>query len=166
MEVVEKKTDGSVDAKLVAKLTTQFEKAESSYKTKKYMVELDKTLVKFYTESFLTGITWKGYECYAISELNTAFKKAFKTKTTALFGREHIEATFHFIKNFEGTGSVEMAETMRKFCDAFAKPMNEIQVDIQELKDVATELQAAENGITVDEFVKAVSDAKETNGPE
>lgn len=151
-----------VDEKLVEKLTKSFEKAEASFKDKKFMIELTKEQVKFYTEKFLPGVTWKGYECYAVAELSKSFKETFAKKTTALWNREHVEATFHFIKTFEGTGSIELAEQFKDFCDAFAKPMQDIQTEIQELKDLATELQAAEQGVTVEQLIQGST----TQGPQ
>ena len=154
MEVVEKEdavaSKSKVDAKLVKALETKFDKL-----TRKYDLELTNALTKFYLETFLPGIKWKGYECYAVSELHDEFKKTFKLKTNAKWNKEHIEATFHFVKIFEGTGSIEMAKTMKDLCNVFAKPMQAIQVDQQELKDLALELQAAENGISVEALIEA-----------
>jgi len=160
MEIVEKKSN--VDTNLVKELTTKFESLEQGFKDKKYMVELSKDLVEFYSEGFLNNITFKGYECYAIAELEKEMTSVFKAKTKALVKREHIEATFHFVKTFEGQG-ITMAVMFRDLCDAFAKPMQEIQTELQELKDVATELQAAEQGVDVDTLLKGGEDT--TNGP-
>ena len=156
------KKPSKVDAKLVKELTNKFEKLEKDFKTKKFLVELSETLVDFYTENFLPGIKWTGYECYAISELDKGFKSTFgRDKTSKLWSRDNIEATFHFIKTFEGTGSILFASDMKDFCDAFAKPMNEIQKNMQELKDVATELNAAEHGISVSQLISQST----TDGP-
>ena len=160
MEIVEKKK--GVDTNLVKELTTKFESLEKEFKDKKYMVELTKDLVEFYSVGFLNNITFKGYECYAIAELEKEMVSVFTNKTKALFKREHIEATFHFIKTFEAKGTAT-AVMFKGLCDAFAKPMQEMQVELQELKDVATELQAAEQGVSVETLLQGVEDTN--NGP-
>jgi hypothetical protein len=70
-----------------------------------------------------------------------------------------IEAIFHFLKNYVGTG-VDSAIKFRSICDQFALPMQDINNDRQTLKDVALELTAAEKGITVESLVNSFDPEK------
>ena len=70
-----------------------------------------------------------------------------------------IEAIFHFLKNYIGTG-VDSAIKFRSICDQFALPMQEINTDRQTLKDVALELTAAEKGISVESLVNSFDPEK------
>jgi hypothetical protein len=100
---------------------------------------------------------WKGYESYAISETYRQLEaERDGNGINAKFSVEIIEATFHFLKNFIGTG-FELAIPFKKICDQFALPVQEINQDRQSLKDASLELIASEKGIKVEELVEALN---------
>jgi hypothetical protein len=118
---------------------------------------LDEELTKVLMNDVFPKFQWKGYESYAVSETYTQLEKVRNGKgIDSKFPVEIIEATFHFLKNFVGAG-FEMAVPFKKICDQFALPIQEINQDRQNLKDVSLEIIATEKGIRVEDLVEALN---------
>jgi len=138
-----------INPALVAELKEKFDAEQNTLNTKEYPVFLNSDQTDFLLNYVYDNITWKGYESYAISETNTTFRNLVKKgEVNGNAKPEIIEAIFHFLKNFTGTG-VNNATTFRQICDQFAVPMTEINEDRQKLRDISLELVAAEQGIPV-----------------
>ena len=145
----------AIDQVLVAELTEKFDAIRQVVDTKKYSVLLDKDQTSALLNEFYPAFQWKGYESYAVAETYTQLTEMVKgDKIDAGADAPIIEAIFHFLKNYVGTG-VDSAIKFRSICDQFALPMQEINVDRQAVKDVALELTAAEKGITVESLVNS-----------
>ena len=145
----------AIDQVLVAELTEKFDAIRQVVDTKKYSVLLDKDQTSALLNEFYPAFQWKGYESYAVAETYTQLSEMVKgDKIDAGADAPIIEAIFHFLKNYVGTG-VDSAIKFRSICDQFALPMQEINVDRQAVKDVALELTAAEKGITVESLVNS-----------
>ena len=145
----------AIDQVLVAELTEKFDAIRQVVDTKKYSVLLDADQTSALLNEFYPAFQWKGYESYAVAETYTQLSEMVKgDKIDAGADAPIIEAFFHFLKNYVGTG-VDSAIKFRSICDQFALPMQEINVDRQAVKDVALELTAAEKGITVESLVNS-----------
>ena len=145
----------AIDQVLVAELTEKFDAIRQVVDTKKYSVLLDADQTSALLNEFYPAFQWKGYESYAVAETYTQLSEMVKgDKIDAGADAPIIEAIFHFLKNYVGTG-VDSAIKFRSICDQFALPMQEINVDRQAVKDVALELTAAEKGITVESLVNS-----------
>jgi hypothetical protein len=132
----------------------KFDAFQSVLNDKEYAIKLDKKETRFMYDNFLTTVKWKGYECYAVDQIYDALSKISNSKTGTINGKlssQFIEAIFHFIKTYEGTG-FENAKLFKVVADEFAKPMQELNNDRQILRDLSLELMAAENGISVEEL--------------
>lgn len=151
IELVEQPAAPSIDSALVDKLNEKFNEENEKYASKKYLLELSKDSKEWFLNTFLETVTWKGYECYAITEIHRAFTTAKKSKN--LFPKEIIEAVFHFLKGFEGKG-VSNAQNHKAVSDVFATVMNDINQGAQDLRDLSIEIAAAEQGITPEELIK------------
>jgi hypothetical protein len=156
----EQKQTGAIDPKLVAELTEKFDAMKQVVDTKKYSILLDKEQTNALLNEFYPSFQWKGYESYAVAETYNQLK-AMVTGDFINSGADApiIEAIFHFLKNYVGTG-VSAATSFRSICDQFAIPMQEINNDRQTLKDIALELTAAEKGITVESLVNSFDPEK------
>ena len=138
-------------------LQEKFDVLQSTINNKKYDLLLDKELTSVLMTEVFPEFQWKGYESYAISEtFNQLSASIKKDQINDKFPVEIIEATFHFLKNFIGVG-FELAVPFKKICDQFALPIQEINQDRQNLKDVSLEIIATEKGIKVEDLVEALN---------
>lgn len=153
-EVTNPNFNNNVNPTLVAELKEKFDTTQNELNSKEYSVYLNPDQTEFFLNYVYDNITWKGYESYAISETNTAFRNLVKKgEINGGAKPEMVEAIFHFLKNFTGTG-VNNATTFRQICDQFAVPMTEINEDRQVLRDLSLELVAAEQGIPVENVIE------------
>jgi hypothetical protein len=153
----EQEKQEGVNEQQVQVLQEKFDVLQSQLNEKKYDLLLDEKLTSVLMNEVFPKFQWKGYESYAISETYNQLESVRTAKgIKAKFPVEIIEATFHFLKNFIGTG-YELAIPFKKICDQFAIPVQEINVDRQSLKDLSLELVAAEKGIDVNELVNALN---------
>jgi hypothetical protein len=145
-----------IDQKKVEELREKFDILQAQLNEKEYGVALNKEQTDFLFNEFYGNVSWKGYESYAISETyDKLHSKVKKDELNASFSVEIIEATFHFLKNYIGSGS-KAAKVFRQLCDQFAVPMQEINNDRQQLKDLSLELVATEQGISVETLVEGL----------
>ena len=72
-----------------------------------------------------------------------------------------VEAMFYFIKSHLGKG-ITAARSFRELTDGFSKVMQEINIDREVLRNVALELTAAEQGLTVDELQDSYKQEEQT----
>lgn len=155
--------NNEINPSLVAELKERFDTEQNTLNTKEYSVFLNSEQTDFLLNYVYDNITWKGYESYAISETNTAFRNLVKKgELNGTAKPEMVEAIFHFLKNFTGTG-VNNATTFRQVCDQFAVPMTEINEDRQKLRDLSLELVAAEQGIPVENVIKNLQEQYNNN---
>ena len=141
-----------------AQTQEKFDALQNELNEKGYGVILDKTLTATLINELYPTFAWKGYESYAITETYKQISESVKKDTiNAKYPAEVIEATFHFLKNHEGKGHT-LATNFKLICDAFALPINEINTDRQNLKDLSLELVAAEQGIDVNDLIKSLND--------
>jgi hypothetical protein len=146
-------TNPTIDQTKVAELKEKFDTLQESLRTKTYNVLLNEEQTNELTTNFYNNFTWKGYESYAVAETFEQITTQINSGTlNGNFSTEIVEATFHFIKNYEGKG-VNDARVFKGICDQFALPMQEINNDRQELRDISLELVATENGISVETLV-------------
>ena len=154
---IEQTGNNEVNQDLLDQLQEKFDVLQSTINNKQYNLFLDGDLTSVLMTEVFPKFQWKGYESYAVSETYTQLEKARNGKgIKAKFPVEIIEATFHFLKNFVGTG-FEMAVPFKKICDQFALPIQEINQDRQNLKDVSLEIIATEKGIKVEDLVEALN---------
>ena len=141
----------------IAQLQEKFDALSNELTTKGYGVVLDKSLTATLINELYPTFAWKGYESYAITETYKQISASVKKEAiNAKFPAEVIEATFHFLKNYEGKGH-SLATNFKLICDAFAVPVNEINTDRQHLKDLSLELIAAEKNIDINELVESLN---------
>ena len=153
----EQKGNNEVDQVQLDQLQEKFDVLQSTINNKEYSLLLNEELTQVLMSEIFPKFQWKGYESYAVSETYTQLEKKRNGKgIKAKFPVEIIEATFHFLKNFIGTG-FELAVPFKKICDQFALPIQEINQDRQNLKDVSLAIIAAEKGIKVEDLVEALN---------
>ena len=146
-------TNPTIDQTKIAELKEKFDTTQETFRTKTYNVLLNEEQTSELTTNFYNNFTWKGYESYAVAETFEQITTQINSGTlNGNFSTEIIEATFHFIKNYEGKG-VNDARVFKGICDQFALPMQAINIDRQELRDISLELVATENGISVETLV-------------
>ena len=151
---------GAINEVLVAQLVEKFDNMKMLVDTKKYSILLDKDQTNALMNEFYPAFQWKGYESYAVAETYNQLSEMVKDdKIDSGADAPIIEAIFHFLKNYVGTG-VDSATKFRSICDQFALPMQDINNDRQTLKDVALVLTAAEKGITVESLVNSFDPEK------
>jgi len=151
----EQTKSGAIDQVKVAELSEKFDAMKQVVDTKKYAILLDKDQTNALLNEFYPSFQWKGYESYAVAETYNQLSEMVKSdKIESSADAPIIEAIFHFLKNYVGTG-VDAAIKFRSICDQFALPMQEINMDRQTLKDIALELTAAEKGISVESLVNS-----------
>lgn len=146
-----------IDAAKVEELREKFDLLQNQLNSKTYGLLLGKEQTTHLFETVYENLQWKGYESYAISETYDQLKSLINKKGE-LNGNaktEIIEATFHFLKNHVSTG-VSNARLFRQICDQFAIPMQEINNDRQQLKDLSLELVATEQGIPVEKLIEGL----------
>lgn len=146
----------SIDPIKVAELHEKFEAKRVEIDEKKYAILLDEAQTDFFFNQFYVDVDWKGYECYAVSE--TYNRLSILITDSKLDGKtevEIIEAVFHFLKNYEGKG-FKYASVFKTICDQFAIPMQEINQDRQDIRDISLDLTAAEQGIEVEDLIKSI----------
>lgn len=147
-------SEKKIDKKLVAELTEKFDSLRQVVETKKYGVALSKEQTSFMFDEFYQNVEWKGYESYAIAETHKKLSEIVKNgETNGTVEAEIIEAVFHFLKNYVSRGQ-KFAQLFKEICDQFAVPMQEINQDRQDLRDLSLELTAAEQGISVEKLVE------------
>lgn len=153
----EQTTNNNLDQVKLDQLQEKFDVLQSTINNKKYDLLLDEKLTQVLMTEIFPEFQWKGYESYAVSETYTQLEKARSGKgIKSKFPVEIIEATFHFLKNFVGVG-FELAVPFKKICDQFALPIQEINQDRQNLKDISLELIATEKGINVEDLVESLN---------
>ncbi len=162
-----KKQETNVNSNEVNKTTVeqkeaQFDAINSAITNKQYELKLNTDAVAGLLD-FFDFVEWKGYECYGVEKLYDSLITQLKEvgeDGENLFVLETevdadvVEAMFYFIKSYTASG-IEDARSFRKMADAFAVPMQNINIDRQSLRDAALELQAAEQGMTVEEMTAA-----------
>jgi hypothetical protein len=164
------KTFNEYDAK-AADLEMKMTDLQESLAKKKYKVKTTVDTFNWMMDTFYSTVTWEGYECYAIAETYKEYDKAFSKAKPTSTGKvnipvlpEILEASFHFMKKYTGTG-VKTAAIHRTLCEDFSVTMAELNVDRQGLYDLATEAEAAKHGISVAEYKKAAQQIHADNGP-
>jgi hypothetical protein len=141
------------DAKKIAEMQEKFDSMKQLIDTKSYGVFLDAELSTYFFNELYPNIQWKGYESYAVSESHDRIAD-LKQEDGTVNGKvrpEIVEAIFHFIKNYVGTG-IETARLFKRTADQFAITIQEINTDRQELKDISLELIAVEKGISIEQL--------------
>lgn len=152
----------TINQTIVAELKEKFDNLQTQLNSKEYSVLLNKEQTEFFLNEVFETIEWKGYESYAISETNTAFRNLVKKgEINGTAKPEIIEAIFHFLKNYTGKG-VKNATVFRQICDQFAIPMTELNQDRQTLRDVSLELVSAEQGVPIEQVISNLQ--SEING--
>ena len=142
-----------IDKKKVAELQEKFDVLQSQLTNKEYEVLLNEEQTTFLFDVAYESIQWKGYESYAISETYDVFQSHVKEgKLNAKVKVEIVEAIFHFLKNYIGTG-VKNARLVRQLCDQFALTITEINKDRQTMRDLSLELVSTEQGIPVEQLL-------------
>jgi len=160
-------TSSAIDQTRIDEAKAKFESLRETLQNKKYAVSLTADQTDYLFNDFYQNVAWKGYESYAIAE---TFERLYsivsdENDTRILNGKtetEIIEAIFHFLKNYIGTG-VKSAKLFKAICDQFALPMKEVNEDRQELRDISLELVAAEQGISVEKLVQDAQSSHENN---
>jgi hypothetical protein len=153
----EQLTTNEFDQAKLDQLQEKFDVLQSTINNKQYNLLLDDELTSVLMTEVFPKFQWKGYESYAVSETYIQLEKARTGDgIDSKFPAEIIEATFHFLKNFVGIG-FELAVPFKKICDQFALPVQEINQDRQNLKDVSLEIVATEKGINVEDLVEALN---------
>jgi len=154
---IEQTTNNEFDQAKLDQLQEKFDVLQSTINNKKYDLLLDGELTQVLMTEIFPKFQWKGYESYAVSETYIQLENERTGKgINSKFPVEIIEATFHFLKNHIGTG-FELAVPFKKICDQFALPIQEINQDRQNLKDVSLEIIATEKGINVEDLVEALN---------
>lgn len=146
-----------VDQAKVEELKEKFDLMQKQLTDKLYDIKLSKEETSFLFDVVYDNIPWKGYESYAISETHTQLKELIKNGELNGGAKvEIIEAIFHFIKSYESKG-VENAKLFRGIADQFALPVQEINTDRQEMRDISLELVSVEQGIPVEQLVQQLN---------
>jgi hypothetical protein len=141
-----------VDKKRVAQMQEKFDSMKQLIDTKEYGIVLDSELATYLFEEFYPTINWKGYESYAVTESYNQMKGIENEgSVNGKVRPEIVEAIFHFIKSYVGSG-VKSANLFKRMADQFAVTIQEINNDRQELKDISLELIAVEKGISVEQL--------------
>ena len=169
MEIVENNTTKKTNDAKVAKLEAKFEKAQKAFETQEYTMEVTKDSMTFLLTDFATNLKFKGYSSYGITEVYNALETLKEDKKTesfkGKFKKEYVEALFHFIREFEGTG-LKTAKSHRALSDEVAPVMQKVNQNMQNFKDLATELEAAKQGVEPEELVRAMQAAQSQQGPQ
>jgi len=153
----EQKFNNEFDQAKLDQLQEKFDVLQSTINNKQYNLLLDGELTQVLMTEIFPNFQWKGYESYAVSETYTQLEKVRTGDgIDAKFPVEIIEDTLHFLKNYVGSG-FELAVPFKKICDQFALPVQEINQDRQNLKDVSLEIIATEKGIKVEDLVEALN---------
>lgn len=161
MKINKKKASVGPDPNKIAEATEKFDRVRQFVEAKKYGILLNEEQTTFLFDVFFNEVEWKGYESYAISETYKNLKSLENNgKISNEAPPEIIEAVFHFLKNYVSRGH-KHAQTFREICDQFSLPMQEINKDRQELRDVSLELTAAEQGITVENLIEQYQNANQ-----
>lgn len=147
MEIVE---SPKVDTKAVEKLEKKFEKAQETYVNHEYIIEFTKETMDYIKGDFAENVKFKGYSSYGIKAVFKAIDELKDGK--GLWKHEFVEALFHFIKEHEGKG-VKSANSHCALSDEISPVMEKVQINLQNLKDLATELEAAKQGLSVEEML-------------
>jgi len=154
------KSFNEYDAK-AADLEMKMTDLQDSLAKKKYKVKTTVETFSWMMDTFYSTVTWEGYECYAIAETYKEYDKSFSKAKPTSTGKvtipvmpEILEASFHFMKKYTGTGR-DTAAMHRKLCEDFSVTMAELNTDRKELYDLATEAEAAKHGISVEDYKKA-----------
>ena len=141
----------------IAQLQEKFDSLQKKLETKNYSVLLDETLTKVLLEEIYPTFDWKGYESYAIAETYKQISASVKKGSINTgFPVEIIEAVFHFLKSYTGKGFA-LALNFKLICDQFALPIQEINVDRQNQKDLSLELVAAEKNIDINDLIESLN---------
>ena len=155
-----KKTFNEYDAK-ASDLEMKMTDMQDTLAKKKYKVKTTVPTFEWMLDTFYDTISWEGYECYAIGETYKEYTKAYEKAKPTSTGKltipvlpEILEASFHFMKKYIGSG-VKTASMHRALCEDFSVTMAELNVDRQGLYDLATEAEAAKHGISVEDYKKA-----------
>lgn len=147
-----------VDREKLAQLQEKFDLMNQQVLAKEYTFSLNVEQTDFLMEIFFNEVEWKGYESYAISETHKVI--AAQVKKGKIEGKtkaEIVEAIFHFLKNFSSKGHSNAANH-KSVCDQFALPMNEINQDRQNLRDLSLEIVSVEQGIPIEDVIKSLNE--------
>ena len=156
-ETVENNANSPENQARIAQLQEKFDAANNEINSKTYGVVLNNELTSTLLNEIYPTFSWKGYESYAITETYKQISEAVNNnEINAKFPAEIIEATFHFLKTYEGKGHT-LATSFKLICDAFAVPVQEINTDRQAMKDLSLELVAAEKNIDINELVESLN---------
>lgn len=141
---------GQVDSELVNSLQEKFDEMQENLKEKLYSIEFSEQSTDYLRNEFMLYIEFKGLECYTVNKIQEQMVDSDQTEYESTL----IEALFYFIQNRQGSG-IEESRLLQTLADDVAPAMRAINQDRQDFKDLATELTAAEQGISVEDFVKA-----------
>ena len=165
------KTFNEYDSK-AADLEMKMTDMQETLAKKKYKVKTTAETFSWMMETFYTTVSWEGYECYAIAETYKEYDKAFSKAKPSSTGKltipvmpEILEASFHFMKKYTGSG-LDTAKNHRALCEDFSVTMAELNTDRQGLYDLATEAEAAKHGISVADYKKAAQQINTNNEAE
>jgi hypothetical protein len=153
---LEETTTPQVDQAKVEELREKFDLLQTQLNSKEYDLLLNEEQTHHLMNEVYPNLTWKGYESYAISETYEQLES--KRRGDGINGTiktEIVEATFHFLKNHVSTG-VNNARLFRQICDQFALPMQAINNDRQQLRDLSLELVSMEQGIPVEQLIEGL----------
>ncbi len=154
-----------------AELEIKMTDMQESLAKKKYKVKTTMYTFDWMMEQFYQTVKWEGYECYAIAETHKAYKKVYDKvvanppksgKVSIPVLPEILEASFHFMKKYDGVG-LNVATLHRSLCEDFSVTMAELNKDRTALYDLATEAEAAKHGISVADYKKAAQQIQASN---
>ena len=143
------------------KIEEEMHELQEALAKKKYRVKTTTETFDYLLNTFFNEVKWEGYECYAIAETHKEFSKIAEKLKPSKTGKvgfsvkpEILEATFHFVKKYSGTG-FKTATPHRLLCEDLSVTMASMNEDRAKLRDLAMEAEAAKHGITVEDYKKA-----------
>ena len=142
---------GTLDHALIDELTKSLEAKKLEIRTKVYAVSCTKEIFSLYVDFIRNKSEWTSTEALGIIQINKELQKIEKDgiKDDVIYlGALPLEASHYFISKSRGSGLDSAVEFITLY-KAFDQALPDAKKDASSIKDIESQLNAAQQGISL-----------------
>jgi hypothetical protein len=156
---VERVLGADIETATLEELNAKFDEVQKELEEKKYDVTLSSDCLDLINIKILPKVEWVGQQAWDMSE-SVKIISELKADTTSACTQASIRALFQFVVGHKFVGTEDINEVKDILIGLGTIIQQEIEVDLQLLRDAGFELQAAEQGITPEVAITAAMQAE------
>lgn len=152
-----------VDAAKVAELELKWDQTSDKLNKSIYNATMSRELALHFRDVVVESFSWKGPQCLIVEKIFEKLDQCIDGQTgdeiTIDFDHDLLEVLTVLANSYVSHGKVNTL-AYSKITEILSKPVSELQANRKELREVSMELEAARQGMSLEDFILKMQEAQ------